>query len=269
MLRRPLRSLPRPLVLTVVLAAMLGPATALGQTPPVLASAEVPPGAVAVVRGDSGAVFATIGEAQYERFFSAALSQAQQRPSAKAVPLVAPDFAACVHSTNRWAGSGERPRTQGARRRACARKHAEISNTAVRQLLSLNWIAAEADRRVMVFTERRLARAIRTIINVQFDGRRGYERFLRDSTLNDDDVRLEVLAQLAQTAIVRQIKEPWADSDASEDLDDRIEAQEAQQRAINEFRTDFLLRSAEATTCAPAYATLPACTDDPNDDPVD
>jgi hypothetical protein len=50
-----------------------------------------------------------------------------------------------------------------------------------------------------------------------------------------------------------QIQAPWAD-------DPDLDAQNEQQQAISAFRNEFLKRSALATTCAPYYAKLPACT---------
>lgn len=213
----------------------------------------MPPGIVAVVRREDGSIHAAIGEAQYLRFFGAAAAQAQERPLANTVPLVPPTFEACVNG-KRWIDAGGRPRTQKARLRRCAAQYRDLQNTAVQQLLNLTWLTAEAERRAIVFTERRYARERREIVEQQFGGSKPYRRWLRSSGLVEADVRLNILGQLAQVAIIRQI------SDSVPKFKDPAKQQEAQQVSLDEFRTEFLLRGQASTTCGALYAALAACT---------
>ncbi len=253
---RPTRSRTTAAAVWFAVAALLLPGGAGAQTapaPPSPVAVEVPAGTVAVVRRADGSVYSAITEAQHARFFGAAVSMSQQRPFAKAVPLVPPAFDACVNG-KRWFEGGGRPRTKKARLRRCAAAHHEAQDTAVQQLLSLTWIMAEAERRGIVFTERRYARERRTIIDGQFGDAKGYRRWLRETTLIEADVRLNILSQLGQAAIIRQIY------DSVPKFKDPARQLEAEQVSIEEFRTEFLLRGRASTTCSASYAALPACT---------
>jgi hypothetical protein len=209
------------------------------------------PGALAaepfatVARGDAAGTVIVLDVEQLRRFQGGVIAAVDQ---AAAPPIDPPRYARCVAALARR--GTVRP---GSRRAECRRLDRRSRAHAARQLLDLTWVVAEADRRSIRFTARRLARAHREAIEL-FDGSAGFARFLRDTGLNEADIRLNELSQLAQTAIARQISGSVDPTGLSE-----LELAEHQQIAIDIFREQFFARWSGATTCAPAYASLPSC----------
>ncbi len=165
-----------------------------------------PKGDVAVIKTNSGDI--EVSEAQYKRFFTAALSQAQQKEVAKVTPLVAPDFKACVDEKRKAIPSdSQRKKTSDKDlKKQCSDQFEQTQNAAIQQLVSLNWIKGEADRRGIKFRKAELQRELNTIINQQFQGQDGYKTFLKQSGYTQADVDLNVAAQLGQTKIVADLQ---------------------------------------------------------------
>ncbi|MBJ7471996.1 MAG: peptidyl-prolyl cis-trans isomerase [Solirubrobacteraceae bacterium] len=166
-----------------------------------------PEGDVAVVKTDAAEL--SISEAEYKRFFGAALSQAQQTSVKETTPLVAPDFKACIAEKKKEIpDDSQRKKTSDADlKKQCEEQYEQTRNTAMQQLINLNWIKAEADRRGVEFRKAEVARELNNIITQQFQGQEGYKNFLTQSGLNRDDVELNVIAQLGQTKIVADLQE--------------------------------------------------------------
>ncbi len=166
-----------------------------------------PEGDVAVVKTDSGDL--PISEAQYKRFFGAALSQAQQKDVAKTTPLVAPEFKACVAEKKKAIpkDSQRKKTSDDDLKKQCEEQYEQIRNTAMQQMINLNWIQGEAERRGIEFRKAEVARELNNIITQQFQGQEGYKRFLTQSGLTKEDVELNVIGQLGQQKIVAELQE--------------------------------------------------------------
>lgn len=171
-----------------------------------------PEGDVAVIKSNSGDL--QISDAQYKRFFAAALSQTQQKEVSKLTPLVAPDFKACVAEKRKAIPSdSQRKKTSDAElKKTCNTEYVTTQNSAMQQLVNLNWIKGEADRRGIKIRKAELARELNTIITQQFQGQAGYKTFLAQSGFNQADIDLNMVAQVGQTKIVadlqKEVKEP-------------------------------------------------------------
>ncbi|MDO9357190.1 MAG: hypothetical protein Q7T55_26070 [Solirubrobacteraceae bacterium] len=129
-------------------------------------------------------------------------------------------------------------------------------NAALQGLLTQHWVVGELQRRRISFTERRIDRAREEIVRDQFEGWDGYRRFLKKYGYTRADVRRNIVVDLGQQAILRQLgPTPAPGLDASDDL----EQMEQQQAAIDAFRAAFQAGWWTRTTCAAEVASLPVC----------
>lgn len=254
-------------------AAMPPASTAITVESPTLAPLApeaLPADAFAVVRADDGTPFFMIPRAQYERFYLAAVGQQQQRSVRRLVPLVPPRFQACVEALKDGrldapsAGDGIRyAQTGGELRSTCAEREAEARNNAAQQVLNLTWIKAEMQRRRIALTERRIAREQHKVADEQFGGPAGFRKFLARSGLQSTDIRLNLVAQLGQAAIVRQLEAQVAavapGLTRRAELEAEVERAEHMQLVIDRFRSVFIRASFARTVCAAAFQPLRAC----------
>jgi foldase protein PrsA len=166
-----------------------------------------PKGDVAAIKTDSGPE-QVVSKAQFDRFFKAALSNTQQKEISKLTPLVPPNFTACVAEKKKAIPSdSQRKKTSDASlKKTCSTEYDTTRNQAMQQLVNLNWIKGEAARRGIVFRKAELARELQTTITTTFQNQAGYQAFLKSSGLNEDDVNLNIIAQLGQTKIVAQLQ---------------------------------------------------------------
>ena len=164
-------------------------------------------GDVAVIKTDNGNI--NISKAQFQRFFNASLSQAQQKPLAQTTALVPPKFDKCVAEKRKAipAESQRKKTSDASLRKQCKTQYDQVRNTAMQQVINLNWIKAEAERRGIKFRNAEVKLALDGVIKQSFGGQKGYEQFLQQSGLNPDDVKLNILGQqLGQQKIVAQLQ---------------------------------------------------------------
>lgn len=159
-----------------------------------------------MIKTQSGADL-EVSKAQFDRFYKAALSQAQQKPIAQLTALTPPDFKACVAEKQKaLPADSQRKTSTKASKAACEKQYTEVRNTAMQQVINLNWIKGEAARRGITFRKSELTRELNTVIKTSFKNQAGYQEFLKTSGLNDEDVRLNIVSQLGQTKIVAQLQ---------------------------------------------------------------
>ncbi len=217
-----------------------------------LAPQAIPAEAFAVLRDDSGVPFVALRRDQFERFYRSTLAMHQSRAVSRMIEPVPPHFDACVRALRRGVELGEtgRPASDSARRRVCAALRESTRDSAARQLMSLHWILGEAQRERIALTESRIHHERMRIARDQFSGLGGLQAFLIKSGYASSDIRLNIVAQLSQTALVTKIRERLGP--ARDDI-------EAESRAIDAFRGTFYAGWYARTACAPDFASLPAC----------
>lgn len=164
-------------------------------------------GEVAVIKKDSGDVAVT--EAQFNRFFNATLSNAQQKPVAELTALKGPDFKACVEERRKAIPEeSQRKKTSDKElRKQCSDQADQVRNGAMQGLVQSNWIIGEVERQGITFRKAEVQRELQTIIKSTFQDQKGYEEFLKTSGLNQEDVDLQLKAQLGEKKIQAQLAE--------------------------------------------------------------
>ncbi|MDO9357191.1 MAG: peptidyl-prolyl cis-trans isomerase [Solirubrobacteraceae bacterium] len=170
-----------------------------------------PKGDVALIKANNGNL--EISEAQFKRFFNAALANAQQKEVSKLTPLVGPEFTACVAEKKKALPKDSQKKTSDAElKKQCKDTYDQTSQAAMQQLTTLNWVKGEADRRGIKFRKAEVQNALNSIITQQFQGQEGYKTFLKQLGYTQADVDLNVIADLGQKKIVadlqKETKEP-------------------------------------------------------------
>ncbi len=165
-----------------------------------------PEGDVAVIKTDNAEL--NVSQEQFKRFFGAALSQAQQKAVKETTPLVSPDFKACVAEKKKAIpkDSQRKSTSDSDLKKQCEEQYEQTANTAMQQLINLNWIKAESDKRGIEFRKAELARELESTITQQFQGEEGYKAFLTQSGLTKEDVELNIVAKLGQDKIVADLQ---------------------------------------------------------------
>ncbi|MEH3054457.1 MAG: peptidyl-prolyl cis-trans isomerase [Patulibacter minatonensis] len=164
-------------------------------------------GDVAVIKTDNGDI--EISKAQYDRFFDYGLVRAQQKASIKDVtPLVAPDFKACVDEARKAIpAESQRKKTSDATlRKTCKETYDTTRNTALQQVINLDWLVSEAGRRGVTIRKAAVARELNSVVTTQFQGQKGYDDFLKSSGLTSADIDLNLRGKLANDLILAQIQ---------------------------------------------------------------
>ncbi len=164
-------------------------------------------GDVAVVKTDSGDL--RFSEAQYKRFFGAALSQAQQTEVAKVTPLVAPDFKACIAEKKKDIpkDSQRKQTSDDDLKKQCEEQYEQISNQAMQNGINQRWIQAEAESRGLDIRKAELELELKNAIATQFQNEAGYKQFLKQSGFTPDDVKFILAGNVAQKKIVAELQE--------------------------------------------------------------
>ncbi|MDQ8045021.1 MAG: peptidyl-prolyl cis-trans isomerase [Patulibacter sp.] len=166
----------------------------------------VPKGDVAVIKTESGGNL-VVDKAQFGRFFNAALSQTEQKELSKLTPVVPPNFTACVAEKKAAIPKDSQRKTSDATlKKQCQTEYDTTRNTAMQQLVNLNWIKGELAARDITFRKAELKLALDNIITSTFQGQAGYQAFLKQSGLNQADVDLNVLATAGEKKIVAQLQ---------------------------------------------------------------
>lgn len=213
-------------------------------------------GDVAVIKTDNGEI--TISKDQFQRFFNASLSQAQQKEVSKVTPLVAPDFKACVDEKRKAIpAESQRKKTSDATlRKQCEDQYDQVRNQAMQQIINLDWVKAEAERQGLEFRKAEIARELNNVIKQSFGDQKGYEKFLKQSGLNAEDVNLNIIGQLGQTKIVGELQKDQKEPTAAEVK--RYFEQKKTQYVQPETRDLRLIKVADEKTAKDVYNQLKA-----------
>jgi foldase protein PrsA len=213
-------------------------------------------GDVAVIKTDNGEI--SISKEQFQRFFNASLSQAQQKELTKTTPLVAPDFKACVAEKRKEipADSQRKKTSDATLRKQCEEQYDQVRNQAMQQIINLDWVKAEAERQGIAFRKAEVARELNNVIKQSFGDQKGYENFLKQSGLNKDDVNLNIIGQLGQTKIVAELQKDQKEPTAAEVK--RYFEQKKAQYVQPETRDLRLIKVADEKTAKDVYNQLKA-----------
>ncbi len=121
---------------------------------------------------------------------------------------------------------------------------------------NLDWVKAEAERRGIKFRKAEVARELNTVIKQSFGNQAGYDKFLKQSGLNQADVELNIVGQLGQTKIVAELQK-----EQKTPTDQEVQRYFAQRRAQYvqpETRDLRLIKVADQATAQKVYDQLKA-----------
>lgn len=215
-----------------------------------------PAGDVAVIQTDHGDI--PITKAQFQRFFNASLSQAQQKPVAQTTPLVAPDFKACIAAKRKdIPAESQRKKTSDATlKKQCKQQYDQLQNQALQQIINLDWVKAEAARRGINFRKAEIQRELQSVIKQSFGSQKGYTDFLKQSGLTEEDVELNLVGQLGQQKIIAQLQKQDKPPTTAEVK--RYFEQKKAQYVQPETRDLRLIKVADEKTATDVYNQLQA-----------
>ncbi|MBO9531653.1 MAG: peptidyl-prolyl cis-trans isomerase [Solirubrobacteraceae bacterium] len=214
-------------------------------------------GNVAVVKTDQGDI--NISKAQFQRFFNASLSQAQQKELSKTTALEPPAFTACVTAKRKEIPEeSQRKKTSDATlKKQCQEQYDTVRNQAMQQIINLDWIKAELDRRGIKVRKAEQALALNTTIKQSFGDQKGFQAFLKQSGMNADDIDLYVLGQqIGQQKIIAQIQAGLKDPTDTEVK--RYFEEKKAQYVQPETRDLRLIKVADEATAKKVYDQLKA-----------
>jgi foldase protein PrsA len=160
----------------------------------------VPGNAVAQVDGE------TIEKASFDHWLGVAAKSSGQGATAK-VPKP-PDYAECVATKKKNApkpGKGQPKVTDTQLKTQCKQEYQQLRDQVLQLLISYQWLQGEADEMGIKVTDAEAKKAFAEQKKQSFPKAADYEKFLKDSGQTQDDLLLQVRANLLATKIREKV----------------------------------------------------------------
>lgn len=234
------------------------------------AAAQAPPPAESERVAQVGAV--AISKAEFDHWFASASRSLFDRK----VELEAPEYADCVAATRRQRAAKRKPPLSGDELRArCRIHHGELRRQTLQFLVQGQWVQQEAAAHGVHIGPRQVERVFESQKRAAFPTERAYQRFLRSSGSDEDDIKHRIHLDVLQNAITRRVTaraKPVTDRDVARYRAAhprrfaglkrakahrqirRLLSSRREQATLQGFIEGFRGRYRALTWCAPGYA---------------
>ncbi len=180
--------------LTLVLAALVAPAAL------VAGCGGVPGNAVAEVDGNA------IEKSSYDHWFTVA-SKSSAPGQAAAAPKP-PDYKACIaakRKTTPKPAKGQPKVTDDQLKTQCKQEYTQIRDQVLQLLISFQWLEGEAEEQGIKVTDADVKKSFDTQKKSSFPKDADYQKFLKDSGQSEEDILLQVKADLLKTKLSEKV----------------------------------------------------------------